>query len=71
MKLRMDQKIWVLISAYGPGSERGVEEREGFWDSLEGCIASFDDVNVVLLGDLTARVGDRWSGRLLWDAWGE
>ena len=60
VKLRMDQEIWVVISAYGPGRERDMEERERFWDALEGCIASFDDdVKVVLLGDLNARVGNR------------
>ena len=63
MKLKIGQATWVVLSAYGPGSERIVEERDGFWDALEGCITSFDDdvkvVLYVLLGDLNVRVGDR------------
>ena len=60
VKLRIGQKTWVVISAYGPGSERNMVERDQFWDSLEGCIAGMDDdVTVVLLGDLNARVGNR------------
>ena len=60
MKLKIGQATCEVISAYGPGSERSIEEREGIWDAVEGCITSFDnDVNVVLLRDLNVRLGDR------------
>ena len=50
---------WVFVSAYGPGSERREEEREHFWRSLSECIEAFgEQCNVVVLGDLDARVGD-------------
>merc|ERR1712002_1032345 len=41
------------------GSEKSEMERDLFWDTLEGCVNSFeDDVNVMVLGDLNARVGN-------------
>ena len=60
IKLKLERETWVIISAYGPGSERNIEQRDAFWLALEDCITNFDDgVNVVLLGDLNARVGNR------------
>ena len=60
IKLKLERETWVIISAYGPGSERNIEQRDAFWLALEDCITDFDDdVNVVLLGDLNARVGNR------------
>ena len=49
-----------MISAYGPGSERSEEEREAFWSELAGCSEerTRDGCNVVVLGDLNARVGN-------------
>ena len=59
VKLIFGREVWVFISAYGPGSERGEDERELFWQELTECIGNFDrDVNVVLLGDLNAKVGE-------------
>lgn len=58
VKVRLGCEKWVFVSAYGPGSERSVEEREEFWDMLSDCVGSFDgSIHVVLLGDLNARVG--------------
>ena len=59
VKLKIGHELWVIISAYGPGSEKPEVERDLFWDTLEGCVNSFeDDVNVLVLGDLNARVGN-------------
>ena len=59
MKVKFGQEIWVFVSAYGPGSEREEEERETFWKDVDECLQSFGaNVNVVLLGDLNARVGN-------------
>ena len=49
----------MFVSAYGPGSEKSEEERERFWEGLNECLSRFrENVNVVVLGDLNARVGD-------------
>ena len=49
----------MFVSAYGPGSEKTEEEREGFWSELTECVGSLSKSNnVVVLGDLNARVGD-------------
>ena len=59
MKVKMGREMWVFVSAYGPGSEKSVEEREAFWIDLGDCLESFgENVSVVLLGDLNARVGN-------------
>ena len=59
VKMKFAREKWVFISAYGPGSERTDEERERFWIELGECIGSFQDrENIVLMGDLNARVGD-------------
>lgn len=59
VKVKFRNELWVFVSAYGPGLERGEEEREAFWEELNECIQGFGvNVNVVLLGDLNARVGD-------------
>jgi len=52
-------ETWMFVSAYGPGTERSVEEREEFWKELSECVASAKEGwKVVVLGDLNARVGD-------------
>ena len=59
VKLRLGRQRWVFVSAYGPGSEHEERVREEFWNELNGCLESFGaNVNVVVLGDLNARVGD-------------
>ena len=59
VKVKFRREIWAFVSAYGPGSERGDEEREDFWSDVEECLESFGpEVKVVLLGDLNARVGN-------------
>ena len=38
---------------------RGMKQREAFWNYLNDCLQSFGaNVNIVLLGDLNALVGD-------------
>ena len=57
--MRIERESWVFISAYGPGSERNVEEIEEFWSELSECVRSFGrNESVVVLGDLNARVGN-------------
>ena len=59
VKARFGQELWVFISVYGPGSERSEEEREDFWSGLDECLQGFEpEVNILLLGDLNARVGN-------------
>ena len=59
VRLKVGGERWVIISAYGPGSERCEEERNGFWEELSECIGSFEErERVVVLGDLNARVGE-------------
>ena len=59
VKLKFGQEKWVIVSAYGPGSEFHQEEVQRFWDELGDCVGSFgDDFNVIVLGDLNARVGN-------------
>ena len=49
----------MLISAYGPGSEKSEEEIEEFWNELSECVGSFgNNESVVVLGDLNTRVGN-------------
>ena len=59
VRLKFGQEKWVIVSAYGPGRERDDIEREQFWNELRDCVNSFgDNDNVVVLGDLNARVGN-------------
>ena len=60
VRIRFGRECWAFISAYGPGSERSEEEREGFWNELARCVEGLNRRNsVVVLGDLNARVGSR------------
>ena len=57
MKVGVDE--YVIVGAYGPGSERTKEERESFWSDLGELVGSFENDEIVcVLGDLNARVGD-------------
>ena len=59
VRVKWGKENWVFVSAYGPGSERNEEERESFWNSLSECLGQFKTwQNVVIMGDLNARVGD-------------
>ena len=59
VKLRIEDVSWVFVNAYGHGSEKSEKEREEFWSDLNECVESVGrNVNVVLMGDLNARVGD-------------
>ena len=59
VRVRFGRECWAYVSAYGPGSERGEDEREGFWNELAQCVGSLSrNSYVVVLGDLNARVGD-------------
>ena len=37
VRVKIERESWVLISAYGPGSERSEEEIEVFWSELSEC----------------------------------
>ena len=61
MYVRMSVGVskYVIVGAYGPGSERKKEERECFWFDLGELVGSFErDEIVCVLGDLNARVGN-------------
>ena len=34
VRVKIEQESWMIISAYGPRSERSGEEREEFWSAL-------------------------------------
>ena len=58
VKMRFGVEKWVFVSVYGPGKEREKEEMEDFWVDVGECIQGFDrNENVVVLGDMNARVG--------------
>ncbi len=59
VKMKVGCEVWVFESSYGPGKEIKEEKREEFWVDLNECLESFGvNVNIILLGDLNARVGD-------------
>ena len=59
VRLKFGREGWVIVSAYGPGCEKDDNERDQFWNELRDCVDGFgDNVNVVVLGDLNARVGN-------------
>jgi len=58
VKAKWGCEVWVFISAYGPGSEKSEDERVRFWNRLSDCVRDVKArANVVVLGDLNARVG--------------
>ena len=58
VRVRMGREGWA-VSAYGPGCEGSEEERDEFWNELTRCVDGLSTRNyVILLGDLSARVGD-------------
>ena len=60
VKVKIGNEKWVLVSVYGPGSERSREERLEFWESLDRVLQGFGlDQKVCMLGDMNAKVGDR------------
>ena len=60
VRVKIERKSWVFISAYGPVSEnKSEEEIEEFWNELSECVGSFGrNESVGVLGDLNARVGN-------------
>ena len=59
VKMNLAGEVWVIVSVYGPGSEKSVEERETFWGQLNDCVEALEGQGkVVVLGDLNARVGN-------------
>ena len=48
----------MFISAHGPGSKKSDEEIEEFLNQLSECVGSFGRNQSVVLGDMTARVGN-------------
>ena len=59
VKLKLAGEIWCVVSAYGPGSEKVEEERLRFWTDVDECLRDLGPgVNVLLMGDFNARVGE-------------
>ena len=57
---KIGNERWILVSVYGPGSERCREEMLEFWESLERVLQGFGgDEKIYMLGDTNAKVGDR------------
>ena len=61
VRVRIGKECWAFVnSAYGPGTEKSLEVRNGFWYDLTRSVEGLSRRNyVVVLGDLNARVGDR------------
>ena len=58
VRMRFGVEKWVFVSVYGPGKDREEEEMQDFWTDVGECIQGFDrNENVVVLGDMNARVG--------------
>ena len=56
----------MIISIYGPGSERSEEEIKVFWSGLRECVGSFGrNESVVVLGDLNARLENEVMERIV------
>ena len=59
VRMNIGGNKYVIVGAYGPGSERERKERVDFWSDFGVLVGSFDrDEIVCVLGDLNARVGD-------------
>jgi exonuclease III len=59
VRLQCGNENWVIVSAYGPGSEKKEDERERFWEALSECVSGLEQsVRMVVLGDMNARVGN-------------
>ena len=57
VKIKIEQKSWVFISAYGSGSEKSDEEIESFWDQLNESVRNFGrHESVEVFWDLNAKV---------------
>jgi exonuclease III len=49
----------IIISAYGPRSEKTDDERKEFWETLSECVNGFEySERIVVLGDMNIRVED-------------
>src|SRR5215469_8772354 len=60
VKMKIGNEKWVMVSVYGPGSEKSREERLGFWECLERVLLGFGvNQKVCVLGDMNAKVGAR------------
>ena len=57
--LRNGERL-TLISVYAPTMKRTQEEKESFYEKLGSCVAAAKDDFVIILGDLSARVGKDW-----------
>lgn len=59
VRMKIGVSNYVIVGAYGPGSERTRGERESFWSDLGVLVGGFrSDEIVCVMGDLNARVGD-------------
>ena len=57
--MEIGESKYVIVGAYGLGSEKKKEGHESFWYDLGELVGSFENDEIVcVLGDLNARVGD-------------
>lgn len=63
IKLKVPGERIVVISVYGPGMERGENERESFWECLNECLIDFsENERILVFEDMNAKVRDREIG---------
>ena len=60
MKLDVKGSILNIVSAYAPQINNSMEEKNDFWEDLDGLIESISNEERIVLGaDLNGYVGDR------------
>ena len=60
MKLEVKGSILNIVSAYAPQVNNSMEEKNGFWEDLDGLIESISKEERIVLGaDLNGHVGKR------------
>ena len=59
MKLEVNGSILNLVSAYAPQVNNSMEEKNNFWEDLDGLIESMSTEERIVLGaDLNGHVGE-------------
>ena len=59
MKLEVKESILNIVSAYGPQVNNSIEEKNDFWEDLDGLIENVSKPERIVLGvDLNEHVGE-------------
>ena len=58
MKLEVKESILIIVSAYAPQVNNSMEEKNDFWEDLDGLIKSISKVWRIVLG---ADLNGQWT----------